>query len=305
MPRPQPPRQPRQPRQPSRRSPRSGGSSGPIRAQNPSRTGGAGAGGAAAGPRERGLGGDQVEGLRAVRELLAAGRRRVRDVWMSDIADRDNPQVVEILDLARENRVQVREVSRARLDNEAGSRAPQGVLAHAAPLREAELEEMVRPRRGVHPFLVVLEGVTDPRNLGAILRIADGAGVTGVVLPRHRAAHVTPSATKAAAGAIEYVPMALVPGIPNALQALGKAGVWTIGLDGDADQSIFDVDLATEPVALVLGSEGTGLSRLARQRCDIVVSIPQLGRLPSLNVGSATSVAAYEIARRRLQAAAN
>lgn len=254
-----------------------------------------------AGPvRERGLGGDQVEGLRAVRELLAAGRRRVRDIWMSDIADRNNPQVVEILDLARENRVQVREVSRARLDNEAGSRAPQGVLAHAAPLKEFDLEDLVRTRRGVNPFLIVLEGVTDPRNLGAILRIADGAGVTGVVLPRHRAVHVTPSATKAAAGAIEYVPMSLVPGVPNALQALGKIGVWTIGLDGDADQSIYDLDLASEPVALVLGSEGSGLSRLARQRCDVVASIPQLGALPSLNVGAATAAAAYEIARRRL-----
>lgn len=241
-----------------------------------------------------------------MRELLAAGRRRVRDIWMSDIADRDNPQVVEILDLARENRVQVREVSRNRLDNEAGSRAPQGVLAHAAPLKEFDLEDLVRPRRDrqsgerVNPFLIVLEGVTDPRNLGAILRIADGAGVTGVVLPRHRAVHVTPSATKAAAGAIEYVPMALVPGIPNALQALGKIGVWTIGLDGDADQSIYDLDLAREPVALVLGSEGSGLSRLARQRCDVVASIPQLGSLPSLNVGSATAIAAYEIARRRI-----
>lgn len=251
----------------------------------------------------RGLGGDQVEGLRAVRELLAAGRRRVRDIWMSDIADRENPQVVEILDLARESRVLVREVSRARLDNEAGSRAPQGVLAHAAPLKEFDLDDLVRPRRGVNPFLMALEGVTDPRNLGAILRIADGAGVTGVVLPRHRAVHVTPSATKAAAGAIEYVPMSLVPGIPNALQALAKTGVWTIGLDGDAGQSIFELDLASEPVALVLGSEGAGLSRLARQRCDVVVGIPQLGSLPSLNVASAASVAAYEIARRRLQAA--
>ena len=260
--------------------------------------------GASPGPRERGLGGDQVEGLRAVRELLAARKRRVRDIWMSDIADRDTPQVVEILDLAREARVPVREVSRGRLDAEAGSRAPQGVLAHAAPLREFDLDELVaRRRRGAAPFLMVVEGVTDPRNLGAILRVADGAGVTGVVLPRHRSVHITPSATKAAAGAIEHVPMALVGGIPAALQALGKAGVWTLGLDGDVDQSVFDVDLASEPVAIVLGSEGTGLSRLARQRCDVLAAIPQLGGLASLNVASAASVACYEVARRRLAVA--
>jgi 23S rRNA (guanosine2251-2'-O)-methyltransferase len=249
---------------------------------------------------EKGLGGDQVEGLRAVRELLAARTRRTRDLWITDIADRDNPLVVEILDLAREARVPVREVSRGRLDAEAGSRAPQGVLAHAAPLKEHDLEDLVARRRGVNPFLVVLEGVTDPRNLGAILRSADGAGVTGVVLPRHRAVHVTPAATKAAAGAIEHVPMALVAGVPAALQALSKARVWTVGLDGDGDTSIFDLDLATEPVALVMGSEGTGLSRLARQRCDVVASIPQQGALPSLNVASAAAIACYEVARRRL-----
>ena len=252
--------------------------------------------------RREGLGGEQVEGLRAVRELLVARRRRVRDIWMSDLADRDNPLVVEITDLAREAKVPIREVGRARLDAAAGSRAPQGVIAHAAPLTEHDVDALCRTRRNQPPFLVVLEGLTDPRNLGAVLRSADGAGVTGVVVPRHRAVHLTPAATKAAAGAIEYLRMALVPGIPNALQTLGKAGVWTIGLDGDAASSIYDLELATEPVAVVLGSEGSGLSRLARDRCDALASIPQLGGLPSLNVGAAAAIACYEVARRRLEA---
>lgn len=251
--------------------------------------------------RREGIGGEQVEGLHAVRELLRARRRKVRDVWMSDLADRDNPAVVEILDLAREARVPVRDVSRGRLDAEAGSRAPQGVIAHAAPLPEHDIEDLVRHRKGgAPPFLVVIDGVTDPRNLGAILRAADGAGVTGVVLPRHRAVHVTPAATKAAAGAIEHLPMALAAGIPNALQVLARAGIWTVGLDGDVDASLFDLELATEPVALVLGSEGGGLSRLTRQRCDALAAIPQMGALPSLNVATAAAVAFYEVARRRL-----
>jgi 23S rRNA (guanosine2251-2'-O)-methyltransferase len=236
-----------------------------------------------------------------VRELLHARRRRVKDVWLSDRADPNHPVVAEILDLAQEHRVAVREVSRGRLDAEARSEAPQGVLAHADPLPEVELAQLARRRAdGRPPFLVVLDGVTDPQNLGAILRTADGSGATGVVLGRHRSAHVTPTVAKAAAGAIEHVPIAVVAGIPAALQALATAGVWTIGLDGDADQLLFDLDLATEPVALVLGAEGSGLSRLVRDRCDVLAALPQQGALTSLNVGAAAAVACFDVARRRL-----
>lgn len=258
------------------------------------------AGGSSKG-RNDGLGGDQVEGRRAVRELLVARRRRVRDVWISETADPSHPVVAEILALADEQRVPLRQVARGRLDAEARSEAPQGVLAHAEALPEADLDRLVRRREGAAPpFLLVLDGVTDPQNLGAILRTADSSGVTGVVLGRHRSVHVTPTVAKAAAGAIEYVPMCLVSGIPAAMQTLAGAGVWTVGLDGDADQSLFDLDLATEPVALVLGAEGTGLSRLVRERCDVRAAIPQLGALSSLNVGAAAAVACFEVARRRL-----
>jgi 23S rRNA (guanosine2251-2'-O)-methyltransferase len=236
-----------------------------------------------------------------VRELLHARRRRVKDVWLSDTADPDHPVVAEILDLVREQRIPLREVTRGRLDAEATSEAPQGVLAHAEPLPDVDLDRLAqRSPDGPPPFLVVLDGVTDPQNLGAILRTADSAGATGVVLGRHRSVHVTPTVAKASAGAIEHVPMALVPGIPAALQALAAAGVWTIGLDGDADQFVFDLDLATEPVALVLGAEGTGLSRLVRERCDVLAAIPQRGALASLNVGAAAAVACFDVARRRL-----
>lgn len=233
-----------------------------------------------------------------MRELLAARRRRVRDVWVSETADPDHPLVAEILDLAGDAAVPVRRVGRGRLDAEARSEAPQGVLAHADPLPETPLDHMTTDAPA--PFLVVVDGVTDPQNLGALLRSAEGAGATGVVLPRHRSAHVTPAAAKAAAGAIEHVPLALVAGIPAALQVLRGAGIWTVGLAGEADRSIFGLELATEPVALVLGAEGAGLSRLARQRCDVVVAIPRLGALSSLNVAAAGAVACYEVARRRL-----
>jgi 23S rRNA (guanosine2251-2'-O)-methyltransferase len=242
-----------------------------------------------------------VEGRRAVRELLAARRRRVRDVWVSESADRGHPLVAEILDLASEGRIPVRDVTRVRLDAEAHSEAPQGVLAHAEPLPEARIDALAKRRQDAPPpFLVVLDGVTDPQNFGALLRSADSAGATGVIVARHRAVHVTATVAKAAAGAIEHIPIAVATGIPAALQTLGAAGVWTVGLDGDAEQSIFGLELATEPVALVLGAEGSGLSRLVRDRCDVLAAIPQFGALSSLNVAAAGAVACFEVARRRL-----
>jgi 23S rRNA (guanosine2251-2'-O)-methyltransferase len=142
--------------------------------------------------------------------------------------------------------------------------------------------------------------VTDPQNLGAVMRTAASAGATGVVLPRHRAVHVTPTVAKAAAGAIEHLPIAVVPGLPTALARARDLGVWSVGLDARADRSIFDVDVVTDPVLLVLGAEGAGLGRLTRQRCDVVAAIPLQGPLDSLNVSAAAAVACFEVARRRL-----
>ena len=248
---------------------------------------------------EKTLGGEQVEGRQAVRELLIAGRRRVREVWVATDLDQ-NEVVGDIVDIARSMRVQVTEVARKRLEAQARSEAPQGVIAFAAPLPEAELSDLLRRRPGTPPFLVAVDGVTDPGNLGALLRCCDGAGVQGVVLPRHRAVHVTPTAAKAAAGAVEHVPMAMVGGLPAALARIKDAGIWVVGLDDAADRSLFDVgDLAAEGICLVLGAEGAGLSRLVRERCDLIVSIPMRGRLSSLNVSAAAALATYEVARHR------
>ena len=149
------------------------------------------------------------------------------------------------------------------------------------------------------PFLLVAAGITDPRNLGALLRSAECAGVDGVVLPRHRSARLSPTVTKTAAGAIEHLPFAVVGGVPTALSELRELGVWSIGLAGEADQSLYDLPLGEGPVALVVGSEEKGLAPLVRRRCDAVVAIPQHGALPSLNVGVAGAVACFEVARQR------
>jgi 23S rRNA (guanosine2251-2'-O)-methyltransferase len=190
---------------------------------------------------------------------------------------------------------------RGRLDATALTDAPQGLLAFAAPLPEASLDHLARAagEQGQVPFLLVLDGVTDPHNLGALLRTAESAGATGVVIPRHRAARITPTVAKAAAGAIEHLPIALVPGVPAALGALADAGVWTVGLDAQATTRLWDLELATEPVALAVGSEGKGLSRLAAARCDVMVAIPQIGHTESLNVAAAGALACFEVARRR------
>ena len=242
-----------------------------------------------------------MEGRQSVRELLLAGRRKALEVVFSSGLD-DAPILDDIIDLADENKVPMREISRGKFDALTRTESSQGVLAMAQPVPEHDLDELARatdPVTGQHPFLLLVDGVTDPGNLGALLRSAECAGVTGVVLPKHRAVHLSPTVTKAAAGAIEHLPMGLVAGLPAAITRLRELGVWVVGLDGAADDSLFDLNLAAEPVALVMGSEGKGLSRLVAQRCDSVVSIPLRGALGSLNVSAAGTLACYEVARRR------
>lgn len=228
-----------------------------------------------------------------------ARRRKVQEIWIVSELEGD-PGVDDIVEIAASQRAPVSYVGRSRLDREARSEAPQGVIAFAASLPEADLGELLRGRGGTAPFLVAVDGVTDPGNLGAIIRSCDGAGVTGMLLPRHRAVHVTPTVAKASAGAIEHVPIALVPGLPATLQQLTDRGIWIVGLDDAADRGLFELgSLATEPICLVLGAEGSGLARLTRERCDSIVAIPMLGGVGSLNVSAAAALATYEIARAR------
>ena len=323
-------------------------------------------------------------------------------------ADQDeSPILDDIIDLADEAGVDIRELPRGRFDQMAATESPQGVVAFAAPLREFAVEELVAdPRAGGVPgddgrlylsagaehterrtpaplsaeadpdhegdeddrrdaheddrrdaheddqreadeadrpetgpeespgqpsaesddtglhdgapvapgapgapeaaaqagapaLLLVVDGVDDPGNLGAILRTAECAGVTGVVLPRHRAARITPTVAKRAAGAIEHLRFAPVSGIPTALATLSELGVWTVGLEVAATQTVWELDIADAPLALVLGAEGRGLSRLVRRRCDVTARIPVTGRLDALNVSAAAAVALFEVLRRR------
>ena len=186
-----------------------------------------------------------------MRELLLAGRRRTFEIVLSAEVDRADI-VGDIVELAAELRVPITEVSRAKLDATSHTDAPQGVVARAAPLPESPLEDLCATGEEGAPFLLAVDGVTDPGNLGALMRIAECAGVTGVVLPRHRAVHVTPTVTKAAAGAVEYLRMSLVGGLPTAISELRDAGVWVVGLDAGGEVSVHDLPIAADAVCLVL-----------------------------------------------------
>ena len=237
----------------------------------------------------------QVEGRRAVRELLVANNRKVHDVWIA--ADAGQSDILdEIIAVAEAHHVKVRRVSGDQVDHKARTEAPQGVVAFAGPVVPADFDALLADPAA---FLVALDGVTDPQNLGAVLRTAETMGATGAVLPTHRAVGLSPAVTKAAAGALEYLPVTFVSGIPSALERAKRAGVWSVGLDAGGSVDVHDIAVADQPLVLVLGAEGRGLSRLARTRCDVIASIPMQGHIESLNVSAAAAIACAAIAHRR------
>lgn len=240
-----------------------------------------------------------MAGRHAVRELLSARRRQVKEVLLADHIGASEV-VEEIVELAARASVPVRQIERTALGRLAGVEVHQGVVALAEPIRPVALDSLALADDRSGPALVVaLDGVTDPHNVGAVLRSAESAGATGAVLARHGGPSITATVAKAAAGAIEHLDMASVARIPAALERLRSLGLWIVGLDSEGDTGLFGLELFTEPVVLVLGAEGAGMSRLARARCDMVVSIPRKGQTASLNVSAAAALACYEVLRIR------
>jgi 23S rRNA (guanosine2251-2'-O)-methyltransferase len=244
---------------------------------------------------------EQVEGRNPVLEALR-GPREVHVVYVASGAGRKGA-LAEILNECERQGVQVREVPRQRLDAMAETAAPQGVVASVAPYRYATPDEITAaPGGGAAPLVLVLEGVEDPRNLGSLLRIADAAAVDGVILARRRSAHVTAAVAKASAGAVEHVRVAQVSNIASTLTLLKRQDLWVVGAEAKGGVPFWELDLRV-PLALVLGGEGKGLSRLVKERCDHLASLPMLGRVSSLNVSNAGAVLLFEAVRQRSSSA--
>ena len=244
-----------------------------------------------------------IEGRRPVIETLRAGHAVDRVLVAS--GSQQEGTLAELVALARQRGVPVEAVPRYALDERAETAAHQGVVAVAAPVRPVRLEELLALPLGTKepPLFLALDGIEDPHNLGALARSADAAGCHGMILPRHRSAPLGATALKASAGALAHVPVAEVTSLARALERLREANVWCLGLDGAAERSLYDADLADEPVCVVVGGEGRGLGRLVRQTCDLLVRIPMAGKVGSLNASVAGALALFEIRRRRDAAA--
>ncbi len=235
-------------------------------------------------------------GIHSVREALAAGRPLERVIVAQG---RHGDRIAEIIELARQRGVPVRFEDRERLDRLAESRHHQGVVGFGAAKAVLEIEELIA--RAHQPGLIVLlDGVEDPRNLGAVVRTALAAGADGLVIPERRSAGLTDTVAQTAAGALEYLPVARVKNLARALEELKTANYWLVGLDERAEKRYTEIDYRA-PVGLVLGGEGAGLHELTRKRCDWLVRIPTVGPVRSLNASVAAAVALFEVARQRAE----
>jgi 23S rRNA (guanosine2251-2'-O)-methyltransferase len=240
---------------------------------------------------------EYIWGRYPVLEALRS-RRRVHRVMVAQ--GPQDPAMTQVLDQARRVGVPVEIVSRRRLDDLSKNANHQGVMALTAPREYAEVDDLLAraEERGEAPLLLVLDAIQDVQNLGSLIRTAEAVGAHGVVIPEHRAAGLTPAVDKTSAGAVEFVPVARVTNITRTLDDLKKRGLWCVGLSEDADLT-YDKANLTGPIALVVGNEAKGISRLAREHCDLLIKLPMRGHIESLNAAMAGSVALYEIWRQR------
>ena len=250
------------------------------------------------GPREREDAADQIEGRNAVSEALKSGRTLDKVFVASGDTDR---ALARLAALAREAGAAVVQVDRRRLDQMSATGAHQGIIALAAAHGYATVEEMLQRAadRGEAPLLILCDELTDPHNLGAILRSAECAGAHGVIIPKRRSVGLTAVVAKTSAGAVEHMPVARVPNLVSTMEDLKKVGLWIYGTDAAGTTDLYHADFKG-PAAIVIGSEGYGMSRLVAERCDVLVSIPMKGKINSLNASSAAAVLLYEAVRQRL-----
>lgn len=236
---------------------------------------------------------NRICGVHAVYEALVSKRQPIERIHIAREAQ--SPKLRDLLSLAHERGVPVRKEDRSVLDRMAAGTVHQGIIAVSAALSYADFEVLFKPER---PLVVVLDGVEDPQNLGAIMRTAEACNASGIVVPERHSAPLTASVVKASAGASAYVPVVRVTNLVSCLDEMKQRGLWIAGVDPSASQNWTDFDYKG-PTALVLGGEHRGLRRLVREHCDVLVKIPMLGNIASLNVSVAAGVVLYEVIRQR------
>ena len=234
-------------------------------------------------------------GIHAVAEAFKADPEKIDRICVE--RGQKNPRIQEIVALARQNHVRISFEEKSWLDRKSEGSRHQGILCYAAEMDTFDSEEILEQAKSPG-LLVVLDGLEDPHNLGAILRSAEAAGADGVFLPQRRSANLSAAVVKASAGAASHIKVARITNIAQLIESLKKRGYWIAGLDAASDQPIWSIDL-TVPIALILGNEGSGLHRLVREKCDFVVSLPISGNVGSYNVSVAAGIALYEVLRQR------
>jgi 23S rRNA (guanosine2251-2'-O)-methyltransferase len=239
-----------------------------------------------------------IYGINTVAEALKARGRAFE--WVGVVKERNDLRLQRVIEECRKAGIAVRFLHRPELDRLAGNNAHQGIVAVTSSKQYSDLDDLISAKRGKHSLLVVLDGVEDPHNLGAILRTADAAGADGVIIPERRAAGVTGTVAKVSAGASQHLPVAKVTNIARTIEELKDKDFWSVGLDEGGGQSYDSVDYNMN-CAIVLGAEGKGLHDLVKKKCDFLVSIPMLGQVPSLNVSVAAGIVLYEAVRQRLK----
>jgi 23S rRNA (guanosine2251-2'-O)-methyltransferase len=247
---------------------------------------------------------DIIYGRNAVAEVLRAGRRKARTLLLAEGTD-DRKTVAELAELAGSRGVEVQFISRTDLERRAPGINHQGAVLEVGPYPYAEYDDLLAATRdNPNGLLLVLDSLQDPQNLGTLLRTAEAAGVTGIVIPEHRAVQVTAAVVNASAGAVEHLRVAMVTNLVRAVEQAKEAGAWAVAAEAEPDAALpSSVDL-TGPLVLVVGSEGQGIGRLLRETCDLTVRIPLIGKVGSLNAATAGSILLYEVIRQRMEAEA-
>ena len=241
---------------------------------------------------------DQVEGRNAVLELLESDRD-INKIFISD--GEKHGSINKIIALAKEKKVIINEVSKAKLNQMSQTENNQGVIAIVPPFNYCEIEDILdlAKKRDEKPFILILDGIEDPHNLGSIIRTAETAGVHGIIIPKRRAANVNSTVAKVSAGAVEYMKIARVNNINDAINTLKENDVWICGTDMDTDKYHYDEDF-TGGIGVVIGSEGYGISRLVKENCDFLVKIPMKGKITSLNASVSAGIVMYEVVKQRM-----